>query len=184
MVSYMAMAHSHVQRMLREGLELESIEQDCGGDYRFRHGTAVYYLSVGRGGHLLKIWSQAAYGVKPTKSFLREVNSANERLMHCRAYMSGETLVLEAFLPIETLVPRYLAAVCHEVGSTADRVGQLLAAVHGGHVAFEDETEEAGMTAEDLRRETGPCPACGANAANPVMWGAQTVRPAGYGRHR
>jgi hypothetical protein len=65
-------------------------------------------------------------------------------------------------------VPRYLAAVCHEVGSTADRVGQLLAAVHGGHVAFEDETEEAGMTAEDLRRETGPCPACGANAANPV----------------
>lgn len=90
MVSYMAMAHSHVQRMLREGLELESIEKDCGGAYRFRHGAAVYYLSVGRGGHLLKIWSQAAYGVKPTKSVLREVNSANERLMHCRAYMSGK----------------------------------------------------------------------------------------------
>ncbi len=136
------MAHSHVQRMLREGMELETVEQDRDGDYPFRHGTAMYYLSVGRGGHLLKIWSYAAYGVKPTKAVLREVNSTNEQLMHCRAYMSGESLVIEAFVPIESLVPGYLVAVCHEVGCTADRVGQLLAAVHGGHVAFEDETEE------------------------------------------
>ena len=136
------MAHSHVQRMLREGMELDTVEQDSDGDYPFRHGTAMYYLSVGRGGHLLKIWSHAAYGVKPTKSVLREVNSTNEMLIHCRAYMTGETLVVEAFVPIESLIPGYLVAVCHEVGCTADRVGQLLAAVHGGHVAFEDETEE------------------------------------------
>lgn len=136
------MAHSHVQRMLREGMGLDEVEQDCDGDYPFRHGTAMYYLSVGRGGHLLKIWSHAAYGVKPTKSVLREVNSTNERLMHCRAYMSGETLVVEAFVPIQPLVPGYLVAVCHELGSTADRVGQLLAAVYGGQVVFDDETEE------------------------------------------
>jgi len=136
------MAHSHVQRMLREGMELERVEQDSDGDYPFRHGTAMYYLSVGSSGHLLKIWAHAAYGVNPTKSVLREVNSTNEQLMHCRAFMSGETLTIEAFVPIESLIPGYLAAVCHEVGCTADRVGQLLAAVHGGRVLFEDETEE------------------------------------------
>jgi hypothetical protein len=136
------MAHSHVQRMLREGMELEKVEQDGDGDYPFRHGTAMYYLTVLRGGRLLKIWSHAAYGVKPTKAVLREVNSTNELLMHCRTYMWGETLVVEAFVPIESLIPGYLAAVCHELGCTADRVGQLLAAVHGGHVAFDDETEE------------------------------------------
>ena len=124
-------------------MELDEVRQDCDGDYPFRHGTAMYYLSVGRGGHLLKIWSHAAYGVKPTKPVLREVNSTNERLMHCRAYMSGETLMVEAFVPIEPLVPAYLTAVCHEVGCTADRVGQLLAAVHGGQVVYADESEEA-----------------------------------------
>lgn len=136
------MAHSHVQRMLREGMELEHIEQDGDGDYPFRHGTAIYYLSVGRGGHLLRIWSHAAYGVQPTKSVLREVNSTNEQAMHCRAYMTGETLMVEAFVPIESLIPGYLVAVCQEVGATADRVGQLLAAVYGGQVAFAAETEE------------------------------------------
>ena len=136
------MAHSHVQRMLREGMELDEVSQDRDGDYPFRHGTAMYYLSVGRGGHLLRIWSAAAYGVKPTKPVLREVNSTNERLVHSRAYMSDETLMVEAIVPIEPLVPGYLVAVCHEVGCTADRVGQLLAAVHGGQVSFDEECEE------------------------------------------
>jgi hypothetical protein len=137
------MAHSHLQRMLREGMKLDDVQQDRDGDYPFQFGTAMYYLTVGRGGHLVRVWSYAAYGVKPTKSVLREVNSTNEQLMHARAFMNGTSLVVEAYVPIETLVPRYLAAVCHEVGCTADRVGQLLAAVHGGEVAFQDESEEA-----------------------------------------
>lgn len=138
------MAHSHVQRMLREAMELEEVKQDGDGDYPFRHGGAVYYLSVGRGGHLVKIWSHAVYGVKNTLAVLREVNEANEQLMHCRVFLSGGTLVVEAFLPIEPLEPAYLAAVCCEVGTVADRMGQLMAAVHGGIVAHDFESEGAG----------------------------------------
>jgi hypothetical protein len=130
--------------MLCEGMELEEVKQDCDGDYPFRHGTAVYYLSVGRGGHLVKIWSHAVYGLKDTAPVLREINETNERLMHCRAYLSGGHLVLEAVLPIEPLTPDYLVAVCHEIGETADRVGQLMAAVHGGIVALDLESEDAG----------------------------------------
>jgi len=142
-LSYTQMAHSHLQRMLREGMELDEIQQDCDGDYPFRHGTAAYYLSVGRGGHMVKVWSNVVFGLKGTAGVLREINATNEQLMHCRMFLSGTTLQIEAFLPIEPLVPGYLTAVCHELGETADSVGQLMATVHGGCLAFADEMEAA-----------------------------------------
>ncbi|MCA1712152.1 MAG: NERD domain-containing protein [Actinobacteria bacterium] len=142
-VSYTQMAHSHLQRMLREGMELDEVRQDSDGDYPFRHGTALYYLSVGRGGHMVKIWSNVVFGLKGTAGVLREINATNSRLMHCRMFLSGTTLQVEAFLPIQPLVPGYLTAVCHELGETADSVGQLMAAVHGGSIAFDDEMEAA-----------------------------------------
>jgi hypothetical protein len=138
------MAHSHVQRMLREAMELDEVKQDCDGDYPMRHGSAMYYLSVGRTGHMVKIWSHAVYGLKDTAAVLREVNEANEQLLHCRVYLAGGTLMVEAFLPVEPLVPAYLAAVCCEVGTVSDRMGQLMAAVHGGIIAVEFESEDAG----------------------------------------
>ena len=142
-MSYTQMAHSHLQRMLREGMELDEVGQDCDGDYPFRHGTAVYYPSVGRDGHMVKIWSNVVFRLKGTAAVLREINATNERLMHCRMFLSGTTLQVEAFLPIQPLVPGYLTAVCAEVGETADSVGQLMAAVHGGCIAFDDELEAA-----------------------------------------
>ena len=57
--------------------------------------------------------------------------------------MTGDALEIEAFLPLQPLEAGYLAAVCHELGSTADSVGQLMAAVHGGTVMFDEETETA-----------------------------------------
>lgn len=142
-LSYTQMAHSHLQRMLREGMELDEIQQDCDGDYPFRHGTAVYYLSVTRDGHMVKVWSNVVLGLKGTVSVLREINATNAGLVHCRMFLSGTTLQVEAFLPIQPLVPGYLTAVCHELGETADNVGQLMAAVHGGCVTFEEELEAA-----------------------------------------
>lgn len=142
-LSYTQMAHSHLQRMLREGMELAEVGQDCDGDYPFRHRTAVYYLSAGRDGHMVKIWSNVVFRLKGTAAVLREINATNERLMHCRMFLSGTTLQVEAFLPIQPLVPGYLTAVCAEVGETADSVGQLMAAVHGGCIAFDDELEAA-----------------------------------------
>ncbi len=142
-MGYEEMAHSHVQRLLREGMGLDELVQDREGDYPFRHGTAMYYLSVVHGGHMVKIWSYCVFGLKATAPVLREINAANARLVHCRMFLCGSTLEVEAFLPIELLVPGYLVAVCAEVGETADSIGQLMAAVHGGSVCFDDEVETA-----------------------------------------
>ena len=87
--------------------------------------------------------SRVVVGLKSTAPVLRAINATNERLMHCRMFLSGMTLQVEAFLPIEPLMPGYLMAVCHELGETADSVGQLMAAVHGGRIAFDDELEAA-----------------------------------------
>ncbi len=142
-MSYYEMAHSHIQRLLGEALELDEVEQDGDGDYAFRCGTAGYYVTVVMGGRMVKVWSRAVFGLKPTLAVLREVNATNVRAVHCRAFVSGNALEIEAFLPLQPLEASYLAAVCHEIGTTADAVGELMAAVHGGTVLFDEECETA-----------------------------------------
>lgn len=138
------MAHSNLQRMMREAMELDrEITHDCDGDYPLRHGDATYFLSVGRGGHMVKIWSHAVFGGKHTAAVLRE----GERGQRAAPAMPGlshrRRAVIEAFLPIEPLIPRYLGAVCCEVGTLAARIGPLMAAVHSGTVVSDFASEAA-----------------------------------------
>lgn len=142
-MAYEDMARSHVRELLRVGMELPEVVMDADGDFPFRHGTAMYYVSVMFCGHMARIWSNAVYGVRTKGPVLREVNSTNESLLHGRAFIQGSTLVVEAYLPVESLEPAYLAAVCCEIGRTADQLGQLIATVHGGHVVFDDDDVEA-----------------------------------------
>lgn len=134
-MAYVDMAHSHVQRMLREACGTDEVVQDEDGDYPFRHNTAAWFASVHPQGHLVRIWSRAVTGVRPTAAVLREVNATNVRMLHSRAYLQHDSLVIEAIVPVEGLEREHLAALCHEVGCTADRLGELLATVHGGVLA-------------------------------------------------
>lgn len=104
-MAYEDIVRSHVRQLLRDGMELDEVVMDGDGDFPFRHGTAMYYVSTVFGGHMTRIWSNAVYGVKTKGSVLREVNSANESLLHGRVFIQGSTLVVEAYLPIESLEP-------------------------------------------------------------------------------
>ena len=42
-MAFVDMAHSHVQRLLREACEVDEVKQDEDGDYAFRHGTAAWF---------------------------------------------------------------------------------------------------------------------------------------------
>jgi hypothetical protein len=84
------------------------------------------------------VWSRAVSGVRATKSVLREVNDANVHAVVARVYAQHEAVWVEGHLPIEGLLVRDLEQLCREVGDLADRLGQLLVAVHGGAVAFPD----------------------------------------------
>lgn len=137
-LSYEDMARSHVKELVREAFELTDVAVDADGDLPFPCGTAMFYVSVVRGGRLVRVWSQAVAAIDVKKSVLREVNEANAGLVLSRVFATGSAVVVEGCLPVEALRAQDLAALCHEVGTTADSVGSMLAAVHGGHVAFPD----------------------------------------------
>ena len=135
-MSYLDMARSHVKELAREVFELTEIVVDEDGDLPFRHGTAVFYVSVVANGRLVRVWSRAVDGLAVTKPVLREVNDANAWLVLARTWVHGSAVMVEGCLPVEALRAGDLRALCLEVGSTADRLGSMLAAVHGGQVVL------------------------------------------------
>ncbi len=132
------MARSHVKELLRAAYRWEQVVVDEDGDVPIRCGTAMVYASVVGKGRLVRVWSRAVSGVRPTKAVLREVNDANCSTCVARVYAEHSAVWVEGQLPIEGLRPKDLKQLCREVGDLADHLGQLLAAVHGGTLAFPD----------------------------------------------
>jgi hypothetical protein len=135
-LSYEDMARSHVKELARQAFELEEVVVDADGDLPFPCGTAMVYVSVGHGGHTVRAWSVAVHGVEVRKAVLRELDEANGRAVLARLYTRGSSVYVEGVLPVVTMRPQDLGRLVCEVGRTADRVGSLIAAVHGGTVTF------------------------------------------------
>ncbi len=130
------MARSHVKELAREAFQLDEVVVDPDGDLPFPCGTAMFFISVSHEGRLVRVWSQAVTGIDVKKPVLVELNDANADLTLARVYARGTGVWVEGALPVEPLQAADLARLCYEVGTTADRLGSMLAAVHGGHVAF------------------------------------------------
>ena len=135
-LSYEDMARSHVKELVRQAFELTDVVVDEDGDLPFPCGTAMFYASVESCGRLLRVWSRAVSGLQMTKPVLQEIDEANSGLTFARAFTRGSSVMVEGCLPIETLRPQDVGVLCTEVGTTADRLGSMLAAVHGGVVVF------------------------------------------------
>ena len=108
----------------------------------------MFYASVVCGGRVLRVWSCAVAGLHVNKPVLQEINDVNRSLVFARVSATDAAVWVEGCLPIETLRPHDVGFLCSEVGRTADRIGSMLAAVHGGLVAFPD-AAEAGHEHED-----------------------------------
>ena len=130
------MARSHVKELLRKAFRWEQVLVDEDGDVPMPYGTAMVYASVIGRGRLVRVWSRAAAGVKPTKAVLREVNDANVSAGVARVYAAHSAVWVEGHFPVEGLRPKDLKQLCIEVGELADHLGQLITAVHGGAVTF------------------------------------------------
>jgi hypothetical protein len=142
------MARSHVKELVREAFELDEVVVDADGDLPFPCGTAMVYVSVVRCGRLLRVWSRAVGGLRINKPVLREINEVNTGLTLSRVWATDDAVWVEGCLPVEVLRVRDVGVLCTEVGMTADRIGSMLAAVHGGRVTFPD-AAELGHECED-----------------------------------
>jgi hypothetical protein len=97
---------------------------------------AMFYASVEQGGRILRAWSCAVAGITVNKAVLRGVDEVNRGLTFARVYTRGSSVSVEGCLFAESLQVRDVGVLFTEVGPIADRVGSMLAAVHGGQVAF------------------------------------------------
>lgn len=138
-LSYEDMARGYLKDLVGQAFGLESVEVDGDGDLPFACGTAMFYISVAPQSRLMRVWSLAVRGIDAKKVVLREVNEANAMLALARVYVDAAGVWVEGCLPMESVRPEDIRWICGEVGSTADRVGSLLAAVHGGCVALPGE---------------------------------------------
>jgi hypothetical protein len=142
------MARSHVKELMREAFELDEVIVDADGDLPFPCGTAMVYVSLARRGRMLRVWSRAVDGLRINKPVLREINEVNTGLTLARVWATDDAVWVEGCLPVEVLRVCDVGVLCTEVGMTADRIGSMLAAVHGGRVAFPD-AAELGHECED-----------------------------------
>lgn len=140
-LSYEDMARSHVKELAREAFELDEVVVDGDGDLPFPCGTAMVYVSVVGQGRMVRVWSRAVSGIEVKKAVLREINEVNAGLICSRVWATTAEVWVEACMPVEVLRPLDIGLLLAEVGRTADTLGSMLAAVHGGWVANPEAAE-------------------------------------------
>ncbi len=137
---------SHVERCLQQVFDSCDLKTDSDGDWPYRWGTAMCWVSVMPDEpHFVRVFSHAAYGVRRSAKLLAELNEVNGRATTANVYWNdGMVMVEQALHPagvtVETLRQAYAS-----VGQVADDIGHLIASVHGGATPFapcDEEIEE------------------------------------------
>ena len=136
---------SHVERLLQEEWDACRVHQDGDGDYPFRSGTAMCWVSVMQSDPVMvRVFAHAAFGVRPTLKLYRELNDIQVCALSARITThDGIVMVSQTISPVGLTRP-VLAQAMQAVASTADEIGVLVAAMYGGSTPFpaEDSSDE------------------------------------------
>ena len=135
---------SHVERCLEDIWERFPLETDGDGDWPYRFGTAGCWVHVEPDGvGTVRVVAIAARELKRSAKLLAEVNDVNARTLTAHAYFTGDTVLVEQALLASTVDRAALAQACAAVGSVANDIGSMLAAVFDGETVFPEEFETA-----------------------------------------
>jgi Putative bacterial sensory transduction regulator len=127
---------AYVESLLRDMWDGHA-RADDDGDWPFRHGTAACWVSVrAHPRWRVEVFAHAASEVKQSARLLRELNEANSNLVDGRVYWRGGVVVVETSVEAEQVDARSLFRACMAVGSAADDLGGLLAAMFDGSTPF------------------------------------------------
>lgn len=130
---------AYVEKLLREAGDAE-VFSDGDGDYPYRWGTAACWVRVVEEPQLrVQVFGHAASGVKATARLLRELNEVNANSVSARVHLSNGSVIVEQAVPADGLNAATLAQACIAVGSVADDLGMLLAAMFDGETPFPSE---------------------------------------------
>lgn len=135
---------SHVEQLLECEWDSCRVQVDGDGDYPFRCGTAACWVSVlDTEPIMVRVFAHAAYGLKPSLKLFKELNDIQRRALSCRVeFVDGVVLVSQTISPYGLTHP-VLAQALSAVGTVADDIGTLLAAVFGGLTPFGAEVPDS-----------------------------------------
>lgn len=129
----LTMLRSHVERCLQDIWDTRELVVDGDGDYPFRQGTAMGWVSVVAGPPpSVRVFAHAAHGLRRTAKLLGEVNDLNARSRWAKVAFAHGIVQVSIELPPAAVDRLTLAGAVVSVGEVADDVGGLLAAVFGG----------------------------------------------------
>jgi hypothetical protein len=85
---------------------------------------------------MIRVWAIAAGDVRRTAKLLGELNDVNSRSRSAWASWSGGLVTVEQAIHLDGLSRRTLRHALTSVGSVADDIGGMIAAVYGGSTPF------------------------------------------------
>lgn len=130
---------AYVEKLLRECC-LDQVEADGDGDYPFRWGTAACWVRVHEHPHArVEVFAQVVHGVRPSARLLREINEANRRIVAGRVYEWEGTILAAQSVHAHGLQGDTLVSACVGIGTVADDLGSLLAAMFDGQTPYPPE---------------------------------------------
>lgn len=143
-MSEMQWIRSHVERLLQEHWDSRELYEDRDGDYPFRAGTAMCWVSVlDSEPVMVRVFAHAAFGVKPSLKFYRELNELQRCSLSAHvAFGDGVVMVSQTLSPIGLTLP-VLTQAMGAVASMAEDIGTLVAAMFGGSTPFPASSEDA-----------------------------------------
>ena len=143
-MSQLIWIRSHVELLLQREWEVCRVLSDEDGDFPYRHGTAACYVSVlDVDPPMVRVFAHAAYGLKPTLKVLREINEIQGRSLSARVELRRDVVVVSQTLSPIGLTQPVLAQAMDAVGSVADDIGTLLAAMFDGATPFKHEVPDS-----------------------------------------
>ena len=135
---------SHVELLLQREWDVCRVLSDEDGDFPYRHGTAACYVSVLDGDPaMVRVFAHAAYGLRPTLKVLREINEIQGRALSARVELRRDVVVVSQTVSPIGLTQPVLAQALDAVGSVADDIGTLFAAMFDGATPFKHEIPDS-----------------------------------------
>ncbi len=127
---------AYVEKLLGEAFT-EVPVMDGDGDYPLRYGTAACWVRLCEHPYLrVDVFAHAAIGVKQSARLLREINDMTAGMIRGRIFVRGGVVVVEDSLAAPAVTTEELVRSCTCVGTVANDLGALLAAMFDGQTPF------------------------------------------------
>ena len=134
---------SHVERALQEHWGRKDLVVDCDGDYPFRAGQAMGWVSIESQPPAVRVFAHAARGIKRSAKVLAEVNELSASARWAKVFWHDDIVFVSRALDLEGADSSSIRLACDTVAAVAEEIAPMLAMVFGGSTPFPPEVEHA-----------------------------------------